>query len=183
MNKKRIFSMLMAFVAIAGMYAQSDMFAKGDKVVNASIGLGSSLYRGIGGGIPPVGASFELGVKDELFNEKSSLGIGGYAGFTSAEQDLFGAKISYSSIIVGARGIVHYDIISKIDTYAGVLLGYNIASSKVTGGALPGVGAAAGGLVYAGFVGARYYFTPKFGAMAELGYGIALLNVGVSLKL
>lgn len=175
--------MLMAFVAIAGMYAQDNMFSKGDKVINASIGLGSSLYKGIGGGIPPVGASFEMGIKDNLFNEKSTLGIGGYVGYTSAEQDLFGTVFSYSSIIVGGRGIVHYDIVKNIDTYAGVLLGYNIASVKTTGAGVPGMGAAAGGLVYAGFAGARYYFTPKFAAMAEVGFGIALLNVGISLKL
>lgn len=177
--------MLVALVAIGGMFAQSNVFSKGDKVINASIGLGSSIYgSGFSGGIPPVGVSFELGVKDELFNEKSSLGIGGYVGYTSAEQAFYGSKISYSSIIIGGRGIVHYDLISKVDTYAGVLLGYNIASSKVTGAGFPaGFGASAGGLVYAGFVGARYYFTPKFGAMAELGYGIALLNIGVSLKL
>lgn len=176
--------MLMAFVAIAGMYAQGNMFSKGDKVANVSIGLGSSIYgSGFDGGIPPIGASYEVGIKDQLFNEKSSLGVGGYVGFTSAEQNLFGTKISYSSIIVGARGIVHYDLVDNIDTYGGVLLGYNIASSKVSGGGLPGLGASVGGLVYAGFVGARYYFTPKLGAMAELGYGIAWLNVGISLKL
>ena len=48
-------------------------------------------------------------------------------------------------------------------------------------GAFPGT--SVGGLVYAGFIGARYYFTPKLAAMAELGYGIAILNIGVSFKL
>lgn len=183
MNKKRLFSMLMAFVAIAGLYAQGNMFSKGDKVANLSIGLGSSIYGGLGGGIPPIGVSYEMGIKDDLFNEKSSLGIGGYLGFTTASQDFFGSKVSYSSIIVGARGIVHYALIDNVDTYGGILLGYNIASSKVTGNGLGIPTTSYGGLVYAGFIGARYYFTPKLGAMAELGYGIAWLNIGVSLKL
>lgn len=184
MNKKRLFSMAVAIIAVTGLFAQSGTFSKGDKVANLSIGLGSSIYgSGYKSGIPPIGASFEYGVKDELFNEKSSLGIGGYLGFTSASQDIFGASFSYSSIIVGARGIVHYQLIDNIDTYGGILLGYNIASSKVTGGGLGTSGASVGGLVYAGFVGARYYFTPKLAAMAELGYGIAILNLGVSFKL
>ena len=36
---------------------------------------------------------------------------------------------------------------------------------------------------YSWFVGARYYFTDKLAGMAELGYGITYLNLGVSLKL
>jgi len=181
MNKKILFSVIIAFVGITSLFSQESLFSKGDKVANFSLGLGGSVYGAIGGGIPPVSASFEYGVKDNLFNEKSHLGIGGFAGFTSASQDVMAIKISYSSIIVGARGIVHYDLVDNIDTYGGVLLGYNIASSKVTGGTFPV--ASYGGLVYGGFVGARYYFTPKLAAMAELGFGVALLNVGVSLKL
>jgi len=181
MNKKSLFSVVIAFCGVVGLFAQDSMFSKGDKVANLSIGLGGTVYGSIGGGLPPVGASFEYGVKDNLFNEKSHLGIGGYAGFTSASQDILVTTISYSSIIVGARGILHYDLVDNMDTYGGVLLGYNIASSEVTGGTFPV--ASYGGLVYAGFIGARYYFSPKFAAMAELGYGIAFLNVGVSLKL
>ncbi len=33
-----------------------------------------------------------------------------------------------------------------------------------------------------GFVGARYNFTDKFGALAELGWGIAYFNIGISYK-
>lgn len=182
MNKKKLFSMLLAFVAVASLFAQGNMFQKGDKVANLSIGLGNSIYgSGLDAGIPPIGASFEYGVKDELFNEKSSLGIGGYLGFTSAGLDYGFGTATYSSIIVGARGIVHYQLIDNIDTYGGILLGYNIASAKYTGMTIPG--ASYGGVAYAGFIGARYYFTPKLAAMAELGYGIAVLNIGVSLKL
>lgn len=183
MNKKRLFSMVLAVVAVTGLFAQANTFSKGDKVANVSIGLGSSIYgSGFTGGIPPIGASFELGIKDNLFNEQSSLGVGGYVGFTSASQDWGIVSATYSSIIVGARGILHYQLVDKVDTYTGLLLGYNIASSKITGaGAFPG--ASVGGLVYAGFIGARYYFTPKFAAMAELGFGIAILNIGVSFKL
>lgn len=171
--------MLMACVAIVAVSAQDNMFSKGDKVLNATVGLGSSIYgAGFKTGIPPVGVSFEYGVKDELFNEKSSLGIGGIVGYSSATTST-GFAMSYSSIIVGVRGIVHYALVDNLDTYGGLMLGYNAASVKITGGnSTP-----AGGVAYGGFVGARYYFSPKFAAMAELGYGIALLNLGVSIKL
>ncbi len=181
MNKQRFFLMVMAVVAVTGLFAQANTFSKGDKVANLSIGLGSTIYgSGYSGGIPPIAASLEYGIKDELFNENSSLGVGGYLGFSTAT---WGDYYSYSSIIVGARGILHYQLIDNVDTYGGILLGYNISSSKYTGVGASIGGASVGGLIYAGFVGARYYFSPKFAAMAELGYGIAVLNLGVSIKL
>ena len=171
--------MVLAVVAVVGLLAQENTFSKGDKVANVSIGLGSSIYgSGFSGGIPPIGVSLEYGIKDNLFNDKSSLGIGGYAGFTTAN---FGVG-TYTSIIVGARGLLHYQLVEKLDTYAGVMLGYNIASVKYSS-AYTGLGAVStGGLIYAGFIGARYYFTPNLAALAELGYGIAILNLGVSFK-
>ncbi len=174
--------MVLAVVAVVGLFAQQNTFSKGDKVINLGVGLGSSIYgSGYSSGIPPLSGSFELGIKDNLFNEQSSLGVGGYLGFSTAT---WGDYYSYSSIIVGARGLLHYQLVDNLDTYAGVLLGYNISSYKYTGvGTSIGGGASAGGLIYAGFLGARYYFSPKFAAMAELGYGIAILNLGVSLKL
>ena len=45
-------------------------FVKGEKVLNLGIGLGSTLYTGgsYTSRIPPVSASFEVGVKDNLFD-------------------------------------------------------------------------------------------------------------------
>ena len=40
----------------------------------------------------------------------------------------------------------------------------------------------ASGVLVELFAGARYYFTDNFGVMGELGYGIAWLKLGVSLK-
>ena len=180
MNKKKLFSMILAVVAVVSLSAQENTFSKGDKVVNVSIGLGSSIYgSGFTGGIPPIGLSLEYGIKDNLFDDKSSLGIGAYGGFTTAD---FGMG-TYTSILVGARGLLHYQLVEKLDTYAGLMLGYNIASVKYSSAYVGIGGVSTGGLIYAGFIGARYYFTPKFAALAELGYGIAVLNLGVSFKL
>jgi hypothetical protein len=41
----------------------------------------------------------------------------------------------------------------------------------------------AGGLIYGGFIGARYYFRDSFGVMGEAGYGLTYLTLGISLKL
>ncbi len=90
----------------------------------------------------------------------------------------------YSNIIIGVRGSFHYPFVDKLDTYAGILLGYNIASSKEFGTTIPGwdYSYSAGGVVYSGYIGARYYIKDAFALMAELGYGISYLTLGVALK-
>ena len=203
--KKFIFTSLLLVFAMVG-FSQENTFNKGDKVLNLGVGIGSTLYSGgyYKSSIPPVSASFEVGVKDNLFDEKSSLGIGGYVGYTSAKWeydygfDYLGSMSSlsaassgssygwkYSSIILGVRGALHYQLVSKLDTYTGVLLGYNVVSSKSFGTPYGGLNysAASGGVAWSWFLGGRYYFNEKFAAMAELGYGIAYLNLGVALKL
>jgi len=67
----------------------------------------------------------------------------------------------------------------------GLLLGYNIATSKEFGSSIPGYdySYSAGGITWAGFIGGRYYFKDNLAVMAELGYGIAYLNIGVALKI
>ncbi len=61
------------------------------------------------------------------------------------------------------------------------MLGYNIASASWDGAGSPSV--SAGGATYSVFVGGRYHFSEKFGAYAELGYGIAYLQFGVTVKM
>ena len=119
-----------------------------------------------------------------VFLIKGSIGIGGYLGYSSYKWEYSGWGWKYSNFILGVRGVFHYPLVAKLDTYTGLLLGYNIASSKETGAAIGGYNysASSGGVVGAWFVGARYYFTDKFAVMGELGYGITYLNLGVALK-
>ena len=42
--------------------------------------------------------------------------------------------------------------------------------------------ASSSGLSIAWFAGARYYFSDNFAVMAEIGYGVAYLNLGIALK-
>lgn len=161
-------------------------FNKGDKVLNAGIGIGNALYTGSGytSKTPPLSLSFEMGVKDELFDEKSSLGIGGYIGYSSAKWEYSGWGWKYTNFIIGARGVGHYQLIDKFDTYTGLLLGYDIVSSKEIG-TIPGMGgysASSSSFIWAWFVGGRYYFTDNLAGMAELGYGISYLTLGISYK-
>ncbi len=187
---KKVSLLLVAlFLGIVCVNAQNTTFNKGDQVVNLGIGLGSTLYVGSGysTSIPPISVSYEKGMKDELFDENSSLGVGGYLGYTSAKWKYSGHDWGwkYSSFILGARGAVHYQFIEKLDTYGGIMLGYNIRTAKEYGdwGNNTIASASSSGFLWSGYVGGRYYFKEKMSAFAELGYGVAYLTVGISLKL
>ena len=182
--KKILAVLLISSVLLPFTAAQDNKFAVGDKVVNAGIGFGNVLYSGLGykSTVPPVSVSFEKGIKDGIL-DKGIIGVGGYLGYTSWKWDGGGWGWKYSNLIVGARGVFHYPLVDKLDSYAGLMLGYGIATSRdfgVTTGVDPYSG---GGLTFSGYIGGRYYFTDKYAAMAELGYGITYLNLGIAIKL
>lgn len=182
--KKLTLSILGAILIIASVSAQDPTFVKGDKVLNVGIGLGNALYIGTyyHMQVPPVSASLEFGVKDGVI-EKGSIGVGGYLGYSSYKWDYSGWGYKYSNFIIGVRGAFHYPLVNKLDTYVGLLLGANIVSSKEFGTPVGyDYSASSSGLAWSGFLGGRYYFTDKFGVMAELGYGITYLNLGIALK-
>jgi hypothetical protein len=180
---KKIASILLTlFLAASLVNAQKNAFAKGDKVVNIGIGLGNALYTGsyFTSSVPPLSVSFEQGIVDNVL-EKGVIGVGGYLGYAAAKWESFGYGWKYSNIIIGARGSFHYPLVNKLDTYAGLLLGYNVATVKEIGTAI-GVHPSSGGIILSGYLGGRYYFTDKLAGMLELGWGIAYLNLGVAIK-
>lgn len=181
---KKTFLLIVALCGFALLGVSQNTFNKGDKVLNLGIGLGNALYSGSGytSKVPPLSASFEMGIKDHLFNDKSSLGVGGYFGYTSAKWEYYGYGWKYTDIIIGARGVFHYQLLNKFDTYAGVLLGYDIVSAKEIGDVPGSYNATESSARLDVFVGGRYYFTDRIAAMAEVGYGIAYLNLGLSVK-
>jgi hypothetical protein len=138
-------------------------------------------------GVPPISFSYEQAIKDDVL-ENGVIGIVGSIGYTSFKSTWnfsgyeYGWK--YSNIYFGAGGSFHYPLLDKLDTYAALMLGYNISTTKEYG-TNPGddFSGSYGGFQFAGFVGARYYFNDQFAAFAQVGYGIAYLTFGVSMRL
>ena len=177
------------FSLMAGnVLAQLPTFSKGDNVVSASLGFGGTLFSGYTyykgyTRLPAFTATFEHCVVDNLFDEKSSIGVGGIFGVASASYNSGVYGWRSTSYIIGARGAFHYSFVDKLDTYAGTAIGYNINTWKWTGNRNNNDrNLSSSGMTAYFFVGARYYFTDSFGAFAELGYGFAFFNLGVSLK-
>lgn len=175
-----------ALLGLVSVFAQNE-FKQGVKVVNLGVGIGGTLYTGSGYStkVPPLSGSFEVSVKDNLFDEKSSLGIGGLIGYTSSEYKYayseYNFKYKYTDIVLGVRGAIHYCFIEKLDTYAGLTLGYDIVSGTASG-TYAGYSATSSGLFLGAYLGARYYFSDNWAAMGELGYDISVLRLGVAYK-
>jgi len=172
----------LVFFGLATTTAQT--FEKGDNVANLTVGFGPGNNSGAG---YTSGIAFGLSVEhcfwDDLINGDFSIGIGGYLGYSGSKYEVPGFSVKYTYFAPAGRGTFHWTAVDQLDLYAGLHLGYQIVSSEVTGN-LPifGEPVSSGSLYQAAFVGARYYFTDAFGVCAELGSGLAFLNVGATLK-
>jgi len=183
--KIAILGMILAlYLPIAAMNAQ--VFDQGDVVVSFGLGLGANYY--VGGTfykttVPPLFISGDYCLREDL--GPGNLGVGAYLGYSAYKYDYYGDwGWKYNTLIMAARGTYHFtDLVDKLDLYGGVALGAEIVSNKAFGD-YPGYGYSVNnsGVAYEMFAGARYYFTDNLGAMAELGYGIAWLKIGLSLK-
>lgn len=176
-------------LAFTGLHAQKSMIDLGDQVLSLGLGIGNTLYIGGTGYstmVPPLSLSFEQAVMDDIF-EKGVLGVVGSFGYTGykfrytdGNQDW---GWNYHNIILGAGALFHYPLIERLDTYLGTILGYNLTTIAEYGDIGDNIADSAGGFVIAGFIGARYYFNDQFAAFAQLGYGVAYLTLGVSIRL
>ena len=180
MKKILAFSVIVLLLS-AVLSAQKSEFKKGDKVFNFGIGFGSTLYSGIGNTsiIPPVSASYEFGVVDKII-DNGVIGIGGYAGFMKYKWNNTYGMANDGNFLLGGRGVYHYPHVDKLDTYTGLMLGYDVVSTSGSSGQYSGSESRP---VASWFIGGRYYFDRNFAVMAELGYGVAVINFGISLKL
>lgn len=188
---KKLFAIAIAILfSCSVLQAQESEFNLGDKVLSLGIGIGNTLYTGssyYSMGVPPISFSYEQAIVDDVL-ENGVIGIVGSIGYTSYRYrytfSTYDYGWNYSNIYFGVGGSFHYPLLDKLDTYAALMLGYNIASAKEVGD-IPGddFSSTAGGFRFAGFVGARYYFNDQFAAFAQVGYGIAYLTFGVSMRL
>jgi hypothetical protein len=184
---KRILLISVLLVIAVSLSFSQIAYKKGDQVGSVMFGLGSFVYTSNATGtVPPLSVAYDFG-----FNENIS--FGGLVGYTASKWEDnyggYGATYKWSYIIIGARGAYHYDLLhnDNIDTYGGLMLAYNISSSSTeTTGNWPAwwtpSAQSSGGFLFSCYVGARYYFTPNLAAQAEVGFGLALLNIGVAYK-
>jgi len=143
---------------------------------------------------PPFSITFDHAITDKM-------SLGAYLGYatakssyvfpeinvnTLAEEDVTFSE-SESFLIIGLRYAYHFSTGDHFDPYIGVMLGYNIVgdnltSSDPTNYPYTGGSGSGSGITYSLYLGANYYITDNFGLYAELGYGVAIVNLGAVLK-
>ena len=180
--------LLMTF-AILAFGARSQEFVKGTNILGAGIGLGSSILSYSGASqTPALSLQYERGVWEA---GPGVISLGGYAGYKGYSYSGKSAGYSFDEkwhyTVLGVRSAYHYNgwDLQKLDLYAGVMLSYNILSysySDNAGASVANAGAYGSAAGFSLYVGGRYFFSEHFAAVAELGYGVAFLNVGVAAK-
>lgn len=197
MKKLLTLALAGALACGAASQANAQAFDEGTKHLNVGIGFGSGYYgySYLSGSdyseIPTIFLSYDQGTAIEL--GPGIIGIGGFLGYSSASASYayvgYSWEYKWTNFVIGARGTYHYPLDNeKLDVYGGLSLGLWMQSYEYTnsdpfwGGTLDSDDNYTN-LYYAGCVGARYMFTEKLGAFAELGWDIALLKAGVTLGL
>lgn len=183
-------------------FVSAQSFRKSQLDLNLGIGFGTTF---IGSGtyqrFPPLSASLDYGITDQL-------SLGGYLGYAGASWRWVGTDYCNSGsgvgggwyayedtyrwryYIFGVRAAFHFAEFVKndqVDLYLGAMLGANVASSSFsTTSPCPRptyVVNSGGGFIFSAYAGCRYRFTDKIGAFAEIGYGIAIINLGLNVRL
>jgi hypothetical protein len=187
--KKHLLLVVVLLVALVIVNTVSFAQAKkGDNLISAGIGFG---YPGNYGamGMPPIFAMWEHCVYPKItVGPMVSYASSSYEGGTYQGQT---EKWTYTYIYIGVRGAYHFaeDLVKdskNIDLYGGISLGYNIVNDSYSGPNQQYVGAYSVGASYfqpGFFGGARYFFSPKWSGLAEVGYDIGYFKIGVTYKL
>ena len=176
---KKFLLAALVFVGSLGVANAQEIASKGTSMVNLGIGLG---YR-FGGSmsVPPLSVAYDYSLKSGLIDGNGAITLGGYLAYTSAKYSYWAQSTTASYTVLGVRGMFHYQFVPKLDTYAGLMLGYHIASVSETG--YYGNSLVGSGFDLGVVLGARYFFTPRIGAFTELGYSLPYWNLGVTFKL
>jgi hypothetical protein len=157
-------------VAVIGLVfcSGAQTFKKGDQFAQGGIGV---VLPGVPGSMsfPPVGAGFEYGVSDYLST-----------GVFFALSGIDDSDIARMVVSLAFEGNFHpmnlpfvpsFALKDKIDPYAGVLAGANVLTGRGSR------------ILWGVIAGSRVYVTDVFSIYAELGRGIGIFHLGVSVKL
>lgn len=193
MKVKNIFKRLILFFLLLLFSITNAQIKEKQQLLNFGLGLGS-IYSSSGfkTTMPPLEASYEVMIKEKI-------SVGGFIGMSGFKQELNVPSSSGTANITtkynyfNLGGLVNYHFLNDEtwNVYAGGRLGYSSSSvkneSNYNYSDIPSSyynsTAKGSGFLIAANVGARYHLSEKLALYSELGYGITIFRVGVSLKL
>jgi hypothetical protein len=173
-------SIILFFLSVCVFFSstgQETAFAKSDKLLNLGIGVNSYYQGGI-----PLGASFEVGISEEL-------SVGASVDYLSYRYRYYGDySYKFTAIYAAARASYHFNELlefdnDKIDVYGGGTIGLRSFRWKDTYSDESLSGRYGSGIYVGAYAGGKYYFNPKIAVMVEAGaIGSTNVRVGVGFK-
>ena len=166
-----------AFVVVALASTASAQFENQRNYAGAHVGL-----SGVGSTLT-LGLDYERGITNPGEVGPGIIGIGGVFDYFSYSEDYFAAAGSWTYIDFGVSGMYHLVLDNKKwDPFAGLVLGYEIATWKWNNSYYGSYSPSAGGFTLGGSAGIRYFFNDNWAAQARVGFGFYILAVGVDYK-
>lgn len=142
-------------------------------------------YLGVGGGGLAGTGALPIGIEYNFYNYNKNIQVGAFAAYSSTSEDFVVGKWKYSNIVIAAQANYHFLPGDKFDPFAGLALGYDIASSSTeykAGFNSWNASASAGGFIWSAQAGLNYWFTPKYAAQIRLGY-FPYVSAGITLAM
>lgn len=166
------------------------IFKKGDIEFAAGMGIFPTFAKDDAAiVVPPLSARLHI-------RALPNFSLGAYAAYSSSEAHQVGLPggavrdVDNEFYLFGLRAAAHTNRLDNWDIYGGAMLGYNVPKvnntltkekSEIEGPVFSRP--AENEFTYSAFVGATYFPVKNLGLFAEVGYGISILNLGVSVKL
>ncbi len=168
--------------------AHAQTFGVGTSVLSIAGGLGDAVFPGTPGHHwPVVDMQYDRGCWNA---GKGVISLGAYAGYGAYSNNSTtqqGARVMYPLRVtfttVGLRGAYHFAgwQVRNLDAYVGVKLAYESTASS--GYADAQLNQDPVSVQFRPFFGARYFFLPYLGALAEIGFNAyQFLDLGLAVK-
>lgn len=155
----------------------------GPAVVQVGVGFGGYNAETATSQTPYLIGTFQKTIIQNL--GPGDLSVGGTINFKSLSYNTLGADWGMKYFAIGARASwhPHFIKVDKLDTYAGLMLGYETARVNFRSETFNSLATSVNDLAGSFHLGARYQINDKFGAWMELGAGQGVINFGASYAL
>jgi len=162
--KAVLFTFLFAVLLVIFSNQSYSQYQVGRNTAGAMVGFGGGMYTGTG--------AIPIAVEFNFLNFEKNIQAGVFASYSSTSENFgYNDEWKYTYIVIAAQGNYHFMPGEKLDPFAGISLGYDIASVKYSGpyaGLYPNP--SVGGIFFSAQAGLNYWFTDKIAGQLRVGY-------------
>jgi hypothetical protein len=176
--KAVLVTFLLAVLLVAFSNQSYSQYQVGKNTGSVSVGVG-------GGGLTGTGA-IPISAEFNFLNFEKNIQAGVFASYSSTSEDLnyyYDGKWKYTYIVIAAQGNWHFMPGEKLDPFAGISLGYRIATVSWSWNGAAGPyspsSASASDIFFSAQAGLNYWFSEKWAVQVRVGY-FPYASIGVT---